>query len=481
MSLESSIKEKIIKLEKDEYDSVYNVTNEIRKKNISAIHDRKIFARTCLLIDKNNSKNLFSSGEDATWTNAIDNVLLFKQLLHKNHLIVDLKPNLISNNEFVKAYGFTVQQMSKLVRDKVVVLNLYAYESNKTKEFKDYTFFEGNPEEKHAYESLFIQDNNMRINSIRRQILFDQLTSERNTSYNELLLESKDTLKRIIHSQEVVNTLKSKGIIRATTVDGAIQQLVQQYAEVKTLLMVEEDKYGHELLEGIETEDSNYLKNVATIRALRIALTSPFSAALGGDYSMSSSTRSSIDLGNYYLTGNLLDAVNPITFRDNKHPLSIIINQFLENTTLKKFRLNNSPLYINDNYFNDYIEFIKENKVLINLQNRLIKQFIEDKGDFYTDDKLTILENYLNSQKDLNKSVEDLTSDWILIFKIGINVVLTLLAPDYQSQKSIGALSYGGASEAIKEKLSPYLAKLLLRNEYQVFLDGEEIKKFLLK
>jgi hypothetical protein len=85
---------------------------------------------------------------------------------------LDIHPNIRNNQHFIELYGFSVQQLLVLARQKRITLNLIGYESNKKIGFKEYLEFDGTDEEKLAYTDLFLGESGMRINSIRRKLFF---------------------------------------------------------------------------------------------------------------------------------------------------------------------------------------------------------------------------------------------------------------------------------------------------------------------
>ena len=77
------------------------------------------------------------------------------QLLYNSNIIIDLQPDITSAAEFVKRYGFTVQQIAALARAGKVCLNLLAYDSTKP-HFQGYlNFSSDDKKDEAAYVQLF--------------------------------------------------------------------------------------------------------------------------------------------------------------------------------------------------------------------------------------------------------------------------------------------------------------------------------------
>lgn len=481
MSISRNVIHNISALEKHEFDSVSKIKTQTINGGISPVDDRVTFAKHCLLSDSEGKLNLFPDGLYSYWTNAVDRVGLFRQLLHKNHLIVDLKP-LKNNNEFTETYGFSVQQLLKFSTERRVTLNLYAYESNKGIDFQEYTFFQGTRDEENAFERLFRPESNMRINSIRKSLFFEGTLTQSDISYDDLVEEGEDYFDKIL-SSSIIEELFHKGLIRSTSKLGALHQIARQYAEVKALLSLKNDHEGSFLIQEIQNKHNDPVRVVATLRALRILLSSPFSASLGGHYTQSYSSVNSVELARRYLTGSSVEAfkkydeesVIDIRGTEERSVRSIVSN-YITQTTLSSFKLNDIPQYLDERIFESYLIYLHDNKELISRQAKFIDELSKD--IYLSEKNLDLLERHLQSQEELSKSLDVLKKKHSIIWKTFIAVVM------YSGTKQLGideewAFVASLGADYLKDRFDEKFSELVKGQKAQVMLDAKEVKAWL--
>lgn len=493
MRTRDTVLSNILSLEEVEHNLVDSLFNTIKNKNVnsSLLYDNKELIRH---IFEARTPQDQKANSDGNWVNATDGIGLLSQLIYNSNIVIDLKPNIRDNEQFIKLYGCSVQQMVTLARKKEVSLNLIGYDSNKDLGFEGYLMFEGTSQEEASYCDLFSVENGIKINSLRRKLFFDLLLSK--GSYGNLIDEGRNIFSRIgeLPLSEQERLLKSS-VFRTNNLLGLIESLAQQYAYNKSMSRL--GKVPNQLESIINSiSDSplttkNIVKYSEIMRGLKVLIASPLLASMGGTYSMSYSSVAALKRLQDLFGKNIIaneGTYNVMEKNLEQYNLKEENKKFILSTILKKKEIVTSsimegPIAVKENRFSDYLDFIKDIKEVKNKLNERLDSL--SLNPYLNEARFEKIEMYMQTQSELLKSYSKFCSTAYFIF-VGTascvpGVLLGREMPDngilnkFAEHLITAVVTKTLITEETFEKAMQYFYS----NKHQVLLDIEGIKRLI--
>lgn len=391
--MDTILKNQIYDIIKDENDSVFQLDYkiDIENKFSDIVNQAKRLITYYQIIDKDGEFIFFDRTLSGNWGNASDSIPILDQLIINPHLIIDLKV-FPTEEEFIKHYGITSRQMSRLAEKKLIAINFYTYESDKQNDFRDLCSSKVS-----SLRSLFTKETNLiRINSIRKEAFFNRILKRNSLfSFEDFVNEGRENIAKYINNiqKDKLSNIIKKDFRDIKERERFTESIVQQYAYVKSIACTfnKEDpkyKYIDEILTLIlETMDKEDMvkENLIKIRGLKTCIATPFTAAMGGTYNMS--------LGALNSLFSISSSIRPKALnsnKENKDINDIIVRRqdkhtkaFIEYvTSLNQKNKSEYPQkefnkVLSEKEFNDYLTFLEEiknervklNNILSDLEN----------------------------------------------------------------------------------------------------------------
>lgn len=354
------VKEALNKLERDEHDAIDRCELDWTRGGV-ANSDIKTAAL----------QKLFTAEADGghydikDWGVFAHRVPILWQLTIQPCLIVDVLPE--TRDSFIGRLGVTPEQFVELARRRLVVPNVYHFDSDKENQFAEH---------KRYYKVLEpILDSNhthCRINAIRRRRFLELLGFDQEEAISEA--------KRLFTSGLVALDKQSREeLTRDERIAGAIVKIAANWAYVVTL-----GSGNSEAEAWVETTRANPPQNATDmvevlwgLKARKALIAAPYTAAFGGTHLISPQEIGAI-LGHYGPT-------NAIVKRDSnsKVPLTksaLVFREFLVEVGLNRYLLDTPvpdheaivPIAPSDREFRNFVSFLSaNNSILIRAENLL--------------------------------------------------------------------------------------------------------------
>lgn len=378
----NTVLESIKKLEADEHEAVRLLSSKIDHGYYSSFANDPIqMVRYFQTFNKNGENYLFDKNVDGRWANACDKVPILRQLLLEPNLIVDLKP-VANEAECLAEYGVNSSQLFKLGELGFLIFNIYAYESTRSSDFAPYL--------SSTCEGIknILQSDKCRINSIRKEVFFQKMLPK-SISYQDLTADYRDKTFWLLDniSEDRINVLIKKGLIRPGQKEGIAETIAQQMAYNFSVMSSESssiDQSRYQTIKGVYDDislnfmDLNQVEfTFSKVRGLKNCIATPYSASMGGVYNMSAGAVGSL----YSIMKNYPG--KDVRLKEGKTKQNVpqikAIYEFIEATSQRFNEQREEPLDdrvfnegLTNREFDNYVELIRSLKPMTSKLNKAV-------------------------------------------------------------------------------------------------------------
>lgn len=404
MNLSQKVLSRILEIEKEEIENLSYLSNEIAIQPSLLAHSQSKELIQFLFKNDRYGNTIFDRG----WGNLIDKSSAIAHLLYNSNLVIDLKGNLKSNQDFIKNYGISVHQMAQLARASKISINILAYDSTKKNGFSPYLLFKSSDSsEEDAYCDLFLYKNGTRIYSLRRELFFDLKLKAKGHQGTDFFVEGLDVLgkiKSLTMTQQ--GELLSSNAFRDNAngdIDVLITSLARQYGynrKMSLINLTDEDLIKiNDFTANLLMDDDNesLVKFSYLLRGLKVLIASPLTASMGGTYNMSpNSITALIELQDRFDGYELPELKNLPDFEElRKNVITEEIKESALKTLAKRVAKSEDlaiPECLNQRQFENFISFITEQKDSVKNINLAVDKLSHN--PYLTEKRLFLIEEY---------------------------------------------------------------------------------------
>ena len=424
--------------------------------------------------------------------------------LSNPYLVIDLKPELSCNDDFIEEYGFSLQQIYRLASENQILINIYAFESGRKNGFVDYCRFIANSAEEYMWYIELFKLPATRISSIRRACFFDCFLSSQGVTYESLINKGAnkfDVLKSLslVEQIEIFNAIG----MRKNNIDGAIETLTQQYAYCLAVIIIIKSRADFDVnkdnlvaledyLKHVDINNETLVKIFSLIRGVKTLLASPMLASMGGTYNLSPNSVRALSALEEQYRDSLFDEVilpsndvyNNVRIRNNPNTgfKNLITQKFLTKIIKEKMQVVEIPNYIPEQKFSDYLKFIKEYRFKIQKQSDYLQAIADN--PILDEKKLDLFEKYFGTQADIFSELKNYSTmlNGAAKTTLAAGAALFIAKPEeniglyFLSNAVAGSITEGIVTERGIGRLYAYF----MPNKCQLISDIRDLKKLVI-